>query len=250
MAISNNSNGTAQRPNTLAPPSTGKPRKYSLPLIYPKPSLSVYAAAAESAKESTARKRKFSQVGHVVGHRLSTTIGWRSPILAQDVVNQAKGICGRFLRTKLRSSSAVHKKLGLQRLKSVSNMAAGSNTAEVANELRLLTSELENLHPKLFQSVATNLGLHVLPSEVVVNNVFSSVAEEIFRGDITWGRIVALYAMTGALAMDCVKSGHPEFVLGLVQRMGMFVESDLAPWICQQGGWVSLVSISVFMYPS
>lgn len=78
-----------------------------------------------------------------------------------------------------------------------------------------------------------------------MHNVFAAVAEEIFRGDVTWGRIVALFAMTGALAMDCVKGGHPEYVLGLVQRMGIFVERDLAPWICQQGGWVS-TSVDIF----
>ncbi|GFQ83651.1 uncharacterized protein TNCT_616091 [Trichonephila clavata] len=135
MAISPTANGSANRPMTLAPPSIGRPRKYSLPVIYPRPSLSVYAAA-ETTKESLSRRRKFSQVGQVMGHRLSTTIGWRSPISQHDVVNQAKSLCGRFLRAKLRSCSAVHKKLGLQRLKSVSNLACGSNTAEIANELR------------------------------------------------------------------------------------------------------------------
>ncbi|CAL1262294.1 unnamed protein product [Larinioides sclopetarius] len=241
MAISPTANGSANRPMTLAPPSIGRPRKYSLPVIYPRPSLSVYANAAETTKESVSRRRKFSQVGQVMGHRLSTTIGWRSPISQHDVVNQAKSLCGRYLRAKLRSCSAVHKKLGLQRLKSVSNLACGSNTAEIANELRLLTNELENLHPKLFQSVASNLGLHNLPSEAAVHNVFAAVAEEIFRGDVSWGRIVALFAMTGALAMDCVKGGHPEYVLGLVQRMGIFVERDVAAWICQQGGWACLM---------
>lgn len=112
--------------------------------------------------------------------------------------------------------------------------------------LRLLANELENSHPKLFQSVASNLGLHNLPSEAAVHNVFAAVAEEIFRNDVTWGRIVALFAMTGALAMDCVKGGHPEYVIGLVQKMGMFVERDLAPWICQQGGWVrNILTFSV-----
>lgn len=135
MAISPTANGSANRPMTLAPPSIGRPRKYSLPVIYPRPSLSVYAAETNS-KESVSRRRKFSQVGQVMGHRLSTTIGWRSPISQQDVVNQAKSLCGRYLRAKLRTCSAVHKKLGLQRLKSVSNLACGSNTAEIANELR------------------------------------------------------------------------------------------------------------------
>ncbi|KAG8190676.1 hypothetical protein JTE90_001285 [Oedothorax gibbosus] len=247
MAISPTANGSSPRPMTLAPPSLGRPRKCSLPVIIPRPSLSVYANAAESTKDALSRRRKsnFSQVGQVLGHRLSTTVGWRSPVSQHDVVNQAKSLCGRYLRAKLRSCSAVHKKLGLQRLKSVSNLAGGSNTAEIANELRLLTNELETSHPKLFSSVASNIGLHSLPSEAAVHNVFEGVAEEMFRSSVTWGRVVALFAMTGALAMDCVKAGRPEYVLGLVQRMGILVERDLAPWICQQGGWVSVFFVEM-----
>lgn len=105
MAISPPANGSANRPMTLAPPSLGRQRKYSLPVIIPRPSLSVYANAAETTKESLSRRRKFSQVGLACAgqvHRLSTTIGWRSPVSQHDVVNQAKSLCGRYLRTKLR----------------------------------------------------------------------------------------------------------------------------------------------------
>lgn len=178
-----------------------------------------------------------------MSHRLSTTIGLKLyTVTTQEVAEQAKSLCGRYLRAKLRTCGAVHKKLGLQRLKSVSNLSIGYPTADVAQRLRLVCTELERNHPDLYQTVTGNIGLHALPSETAVQNVFEAVARELFRNDISWGRIVALYSVSGGLAVDCVKLGHPEYVLALVQALGLFVERDLASWISQQGGWSTLVT--------
>ncbi|GIY84833.1 bcl-2-related ovarian killer protein homolog A, partial [Caerostris extrusa] len=151
----------------------------------------------------------------------------------------------RVGRAKLRNCALLHKKLGLQRLKSVSHLPSSTpwSSAEVALELRELGLEMERTHPELFQSVIENVGLYSLPSEGGVQNLLHALAVELFReGHVTWGRIVALYAMAGALAVDCVKLGHPEFVLGLVQVVGNCVERDLGNWIIQQGGWASLLT--------
>ncbi|XP_064456699.1 bcl-2-related ovarian killer protein-like [Ornithodoros turicata] len=237
-------NGTSSN-NRLAVPNFhgGRDRKYSLPSqLQRRPSLSGYAAAIETAKEN-ARRRKLSQVGQVVTHRLSTTIGWNvAPVSTQEITEQAKSLCGRYLRAKLKSCGPLHRKLGLQRLKSVTNFAGGYLTNDVAHQLRMLCSELERTYPDLFQTVTGNVGLHALPTEAAAQNVLEAVARELFRNDITWGRIVALYSVSGGLAVDCVKLGHPEYVLGLVQALGLFVERDLAAWIGQQGGWTALVS--------
>ncbi|KAH7961373.1 hypothetical protein HPB52_008578 [Rhipicephalus sanguineus] len=96
----------------------------------------------------------------------------------------------------------------------------------------------------VYSTVTGNIGVHALPSETAVQNVFEAVARELFRNDISWGRIVALYSVSGGLAVDCVKLGHPEYVLGLVQALGLFVERDLATWISQQGGWAGWTSKS------
>ncbi|KAH7932070.1 hypothetical protein HPB52_024911 [Rhipicephalus sanguineus] len=140
--------------NRLTVPGCQGPRdrKYSLPLqLQRRPSLSGYAAAVESARED-ARRRKFSQVGQVVSHRLSTTIGWKVyTVTTQEVADQAKSLCGRYLRAKLKQCGAVHKKLGLQRLRSVSNLSVGYPTSDVAQRLRLVCSELESSHPDLYQ---------------------------------------------------------------------------------------------------
>ncbi len=41
--------------------------------------------------------------------------------------------------------------------------------------------------------------------------------------------------------MDCVRQGHPEYLYGLVEAAGLVIERDVATWIANQGGWVSVV---------
>ncbi|XP_003741434.1 uncharacterized protein LOC100902780 [Galendromus occidentalis] len=225
-------------------PGSPRERKLSLPssLHQRRPSLSGYAAAAEHARES-ARLRKLSSVGASMSHRLSTTIGWKPAIVTPaEVTEQAKALCGRYLRAKLRSCGPMHKKLGLQRLKSVSNMCSGYPTTDVSTKLRLICQELERTHPETFQTVVGNIGVHSLPSESAVQTIFQCVARELFRNDISWGRIAALYSLSGGLAIDCVKLGHPEYIMTIVNALALFVERDLASWIAQQGGWGSLIT--------
>ncbi|KAL3217687.1 hypothetical protein MRX96_032120 [Rhipicephalus microplus] len=66
----------------------------------------------------------------------------------------------------------------------------------------------------------------------------ASCSATTFRGVASWPCI----QFPGGLAVDCVKLGHPEYVLGLVQALGLFVERDLATWISQQGGWGTLIT--------
>lgn len=55
---------------------------------------------------------------------------------------------------------------------------------------------------------------------------------------ITWGKIVSMYAVAGALAVDCVRQGHPTTVHILVDSLGQFVRRFLVPWLKRKGGWV------------
>lgn len=78
-----------------------------------------------------------------------------------------------------------------------------------------------------------------ITSDKSVRNVLSSISRELFKADISWGKIVSLYCVAGGLAVDCVRQGHPEYLFGLVETMGLVVERDVATWMAQQGGWVS-----------
>ena len=78
-----------------------------------------------------------------------------------------------------------------------------------------------------------------ITSEKSVRNVLSSIARELFKADISWCKIVSLYCTAGGLAVDCVRQGHPEYLFGIVDTMGLVVERDISTWMAQQGGWVS-----------
>lgn len=58
-----------------------------------------------------------------------------------------------------------------------------------------------------------------------------------FQG-VTWGKVVSLYAVAGALAVDCVRHGHPAMIHTIVDCMGEFVRKSLICWLKRRGGWV------------
>lgn len=57
---------------------------------------------------------------------------------------------------------------------------------------------------------------------------------------MTWGKVVSLYAVAGALAVDCVRHGHPAMVHTIVDCMGEFVRKSLTSWLKRRGGWVRI----------
>ena len=98
------------------------------------------------------------------------------------------------------------------------------------------------MHPKLYTGVArqasSSPGGGVLATDKTVNNVMSSVGREMFRTDITWAKVVSLFAVAGGLAVDCVRQGHPEYLQCVIESTGEVLEDEIASWIAINGGWV------------
>jgi hypothetical protein len=102
-----------------------------------------------------ARLRRFSNVGSNVGdaaRKLSTTIGWRT-VSVQDIVCQTKSLCGQYIRARLKRSGILHRKFGLQRMRSVANLPGGVIVCEIFSQLHLIGTELERMHPKLYVDI-------------------------------------------------------------------------------------------------
>nr|ACO11568.1 Bcl-2-related ovarian killer protein homolog A [Caligus rogercresseyi] len=186
------------------------------------------------------RIRRFSNVSDAVSRKLSTTIGWRT-VSVTDIVNQAKSLCSQYIRCRLKRSGLFNRKLGLQRLRSMANVPGGIVVCEVFGQLQSIGIELERLHPKLYTGVCRQVSV-TITSEKSVRGVLSSVARELFKFEVSWGKIVSLYCVAGGLAVDCVRQGHPEYLFGLIDAMGLVVERDIANWIGQQGGWTALLA--------
>lgn len=60
----------------------------------------------------------------------------------------------------------------------------------------------------------------------------------LFFEGVTWGKVVSLYAVAGALAVDCVRHGHPAMIHTIVDCMGEFIRKSLISWLKRRGGWV------------
>ncbi|KAG7167782.1 uncharacterized protein LOC121867952 [Homarus americanus] len=69
---------------------------------------------------------------------------------------------------------------------------------------------------------------------------FVAVANELFEGDrqvITWGRIVALYAFGGQLALYCKEKNMEDFCVKIAMFMGKYASNVVVPYVRSVGGW-------------
>ncbi|GLV38929.1 buffy [Carabus blaptoides fortunei] len=206
--------------------------------------LSSTVSADSAVTASVSTRRRFSNVGDVVSRKLSNTIGWRTlPVPPQEVVAQGKALCCQYIRNRLKRSGIFNKKLGLYRLRSVMGTPNGMIVTEVYPSLVTAGQELERMHPKVYTSVArqaSSTPAGVIISDKAAASLLLAVGREVVKSDVTWGKVVAVFAIAGGLAVDCVCQGHPEYLHGLVEGLTDLLEEDLAEWIATNGGWTSL----------
>lgn len=100
-------------------------RKFSFPLLN--------TTSLLSEPNTFSARRRFSNVSDVVTRKLSSTIGWKLPVVVptQDLVTQGKCLCGQYIRNRLKRSGLFTKKLGLQRLRSI----VGTPSAHIVREV-------------------------------------------------------------------------------------------------------------------
>uniref|UniRef100_A0A8C8IPZ9 Bcl-2 Bcl-2 homology region 1-3 domain-containing protein n=1 Tax=Oncorhynchus tshawytscha TaxID=74940 RepID=A0A8C8IPZ9_ONCTS len=171
----------------------------------------------------------------------------RSPT-DKELVSQAKALCRDFIHSRLNRTGIGWSKAEHQL------SASGGTLGEISSVLVWLGDELEYLRPNIYRNVARQLNITVA-SESVVSDAFLAVAAEIFSTEysiygITWGKVVSLYAVAGALAVDCVRHGHPAMVHTIVDCMGEFVRKSLVSWLKRRGGWADITKCVVNTDPS
>lgn len=107
-------------------PVTETKRKFSFPIA-------LHSSSLLSEPNTLSARRRFSNVSDVVTRKLSSTIGWKLPVVipTQDLVTQGKCLCGQYIRNRLKRSGLFTKKLGLQRLRSI----IGTPSAHIVREV-------------------------------------------------------------------------------------------------------------------
>ncbi|XP_039547597.1 bcl-2-related ovarian killer protein homolog A isoform X1 [Pimephales promelas] len=171
----------------------------------------------------------------------------RSPT-DKELVSQSKVLCREYIHSRLHRAGIGWSKPehGSGTLAEVSSVLLWlGRTSDVS----LTGDELEYLRPNVYRNVARQLNI-TIASENIVSDAFLAVAAEIFSTGVTWGKIVSLYAVAGALAVDCVRHGHPAMVHTIVDCMGEFVRKSLVSWLKRRGGWADITKCVVNTDPS
>ena len=119
------------------------------------------------------------------------------------------------------------------------NRRAPSKHAET---MRRIVVELLKRHEILFSSMMRSL-------DVTHDNAhslcykFYKIIDEIFSdGKYSWGRIATVFAFAGQLAAHVVKeniSNGVRYEKKIIECLVDYVNKSLAPWIEENGGWVS-----------
>jgi len=65
---------------------------------------------------------------------------------------------------------------------------------------------------------------------------------------VTGGRIVALFAFSGALAVQCIQKEMPMLVEEVVDWTVAHIDGHLMTWIVQNGDWVFFIFVAHFTH--
>ncbi|XP_030631695.1 bcl-2-related ovarian killer protein homolog B [Chanos chanos] len=148
----------------------------------------------------------------------------------KELVSQSKALCREFIYSRL-----VREGLSWSKIEPDLPPPSGL-LGDVSMVLLKLGDELEYIRPYLFRNVAKQLNISVAV-ETMVSDAFLTVTTEILSLGVTWGKVVAIFAIAGGLAVDCVRQGHPAMVHTIVDSLGELVRKSLVPWLKRRGGW-------------
>ena len=107
-------------------------------------------------------------------------------------------------------------------------------TTSTSATLQRLADQIEEQYPSLLNHLCHKLNI----SRNTAYATFVEIASEVFVDGVNWGRIVALYAFCGRLALYCERNNMKDLVESVTNWTGKYV-GGLSDWIESNGGWVS-----------
>ncbi|XP_078543926.1 apoptosis regulator Bcl-2 [Lissotriton helveticus] len=114
--------------------------------------------------------------------------------------------------------------------------------AEVHRTLQWATDEFSRRYCRDFGHLSEQL-LCPTPSGTARAR-FNTVAEELFRDGVNWGRIVAFFEFGGALSLESIhREMAPQLVDAIASWMTEYLDQHLQRWILDNGGWEAFVEL-------
>ena len=111
--------------------------------------------------------------------------------------------------------------------------SGGGPVTSTAATLRKLADQIEEQYPSLLNHLCHKLSI----TRTTAYATFVEIASEVFADGVNWGRIVALFAFGGKLAVYCDQHHMKDLVELVTEWVGKYV-GGLSDWIEKHGGWV------------
>lgn len=106
--------------------------------------------------------------------------------------------------------------------------------------------ELERMHPRVYSNVSRQLSrapFGELQDADTAPYLLHATAKVLFKSanDISWSKIISMFAICGGLAVDIVRQGHYDYLQRLIEGTADIIDEDLFVWISDNGSWMGLL---------
>jgi len=123
--------------------------------------------------------------------------------------------------------------------------SANSGEGDVIRCLRISVQKMLDNHSLVFNGMMTRLRIEETIQQsgsCDFNKGFNDLAEELFvQNEVSWGKIVALFAFGARLAQHCSETlGKNDLVFDVATNLADFAVRKLTPFLKQNGGWITL----------
>ena len=135
-------------------------------------------------------------------------------------------------------------RLEIQNLEWTDNPPSLASAGKTHKTMRALGQELEERYNEVFSEMCNQL--HITPN--TAQQTFVAIVNELFSDGVKWGRIVALFAFAGALAVQCVEKEMPVLVPQIANWVTQYIDNHLSSWIQENGSWVRMPLCLLSMY--
>ena len=113
--------------------------------------------------------------------------------------------------------------------------SASQNDDDVVRCLRQCVTQMLENHSIIFNRIISRIDLD---QNTDFQKGFYVVSEELFQGQVSWGRIVSLFAYGARLAQHCVENDMSNMVIDVVSSLSHVAVDKLTPFLKDHGGWV------------
>lgn len=99
------------------------------------------------------------------------------------------------------------------------------------------------MHPRIYNGISRQVSRTPggeLQTPEAGPILLTTISRILFKNNITWGKVISLFAISAGIAVDCVKQGHVEYLPKLIDGFGDVIEDELANWIMDNGGWIGI----------